>query len=431
MQTDRLERSSSTEFAAAEDLLHLQATALEAAANPIIISRRDGTIVWVNKAFEELSGYTREEALGQSTRLLKAGQQSPSFYKNMWETILSGQRWRGELVNRRKDGTVYEEEMTITPVKNGAGDVTHFIAIKLDIAERKRAEERICRLAQAVENSTELIAIANPDGRISFANHALLQATGYKDTEIIGEFFGKTLISHNNPPALDEEIRVRTLLEGGWRGECLGRRKDDSDFPVFLSTGQIKDNRGLVIGIFGIGQDITDRKHLEEQLLVSQKMEAVGRLAGGVAHDFNNLLGVIVGYSDLVLDAFPSEDPRHQQLEQIKKAGLRATSLTRQLLTFSRKQVCQPVVLDINALVTDFNKMLRRMVGEDIELANALQPGLGQIKADPGQIEQVIMNLVVNSRDAMPNGGKLIIETANIGPSGYWEGRQDDAMENG
>jgi PAS domain S-box-containing protein len=414
MQTDRLERSSSTEFAAAEDLLHLQATALEAAANPIIISRRDGTIVWVNKAFEELSGYTREEALGQSTRLLKAGQQSPSFYKNMWETILSGQRWRGELVNRRKDGTVYEEEMTITPVKNGAGDVTHFIAIKLDIAERKRAEERICRLAQAVENSTELIAIANPDGRISFANHALLQATGYKDTEIIGEFFGKTLISHNNPPALDEEIRARTILEGGWRGECLGRRKDDTDFPVFLSTGQIKDSRGLVIGIFGIGQDITDRKRLEEQLLVSQKMEAVGRLAGGVAHDFNNLLGVIVGYSDLVLDAFPSEDPRHQQLEQIKKAGLRATSLTRQLLTFSRKQVCQPVVLDINALVTDFNKMLRRMVGEDIEFTNALHQGLGQVKVDPGQIEQVIMNLVVNSRDAMPNGGKLIIETANV-----------------
>ena len=413
MQTDRLERSSSTEFSAAEDLLQLQATALEAAANPIIISRRDGTIVWVNKAFEELSGYTREEALGQSTRLLKAGQQSPSFYKNMWETILSGQRWRGELVNRRKDGTVYEEEMTITPVKNGAGDVTHFIAIKLDIAERKRAEERICRLAQAVENSTELIAIANPDGRISFANHALLQATGYKDTEIIGELFGKTLLSGNNPPALDEEIRARTILEGGWRGECLGRRKDDTDFPVFLSTGQIKDSRGLVIGIFGIGQDITDRKRLEEQLLVSQKMEAVGRLAGGVAHDFNNLLGVIVGYSDLVLDAFPSEDPRHHQLEQIKKAGLRATSLTRQLLTFSRKQVCQPVVLDINALVTDFNKMLRRMVGEDIALANALQPGLGQIKADPGQIEQVIMNLVVNSRDAMPNGGKLIIETAN------------------
>jgi PAS domain S-box-containing protein len=410
MQTDRLERRSTTELTGAEDLLQLQATALEAAANPIIISRRDGTIVWANKAFEELSGYTRDEALGQSTRLLKAGQQSPSFYKNMWETILSGQRWRGELVNRRKDGSFYEEEMTITPVKDAAGDVTHFIAIKLDIAERKRAEERICRLAQAVENSAELIAIADPDGRISFANQALLQATGYQESEIIGELFGKALISRNNPPTLDEEIRVRTIFGGGWRGECLGRRKDDTDFSVFL----IKDSQGLVIGIFGIAQDITARKRLEEQLVVSQKMEAVGLLAGGVAHDFNNLLGVIMGYSDLLLDGFPSDDLRCHQLQQIKKAGLRATSLTRQLLAFSRKQIFQPRILDLNALVTDFNKMLLRMVGEDIELVCNLKPSLGQIKADPGQIEQVIMNLVVNSRDAMPTGGKLIIETANV-----------------
>jgi two-component system cell cycle sensor histidine kinase/response regulator CckA len=182
---------------------------------------------------------------------------------------------------------------------------------------------------------------------------------------------------------------------------------------VFLSTGQIKDSQGLAIGIFGIAQDITDRKRLEEQLVVSQKMEAVGLLAGGVAHDFNNLLGVVMGYSDLVLDSFPPDDPRGHQVQQIKKAGLRATSLTRQLLAFSRKQIFQPRILDINALVTDFNKMLGRMVGEDIELVCNLKPGLGQIKADPGQIEQVIMNLVVNSRDAMPTGGKLIIETSN------------------
>jgi len=413
MQTDQVEHPSATELAGAEDMLHLQATALEAAANPIIISRRDGIIIWVNKAFEQLSGYTRGEVLGQSTSLLKSGQQSSSFYKNMWATILSGQRWRGELVNRRKDGSFYQEEMTITPVQNGAGDITHFIAIKLDITERKRTEERICRLAQVVENSAELIAIADPDGRISIANQALLQATGYQESEIIGERFGKTLISRNNPPALDEEIRARTIFTGGWRGECISRRKDNSDFPTFLSTGQIKDSQGLVIGIFGIAQDITDRKRLEEQLAVSQKMEAVGLLAGGVAHDFNNLLGVIIGYSELVLDGFPPDDPRCHQLQQVKKAGLRATSLTRQLLAFSRKQIFQPRILDINALVTDFSKMLRRMVGEDIELVSILKPGIGQIKADPGQIEQVIMNLVVNSRDAMPTGGKLIIETAN------------------
>jgi two-component system cell cycle response regulator len=147
MPADRPERPAIPELAGAEDLLQLQATALEAAANPILISRRDGTIIWVNKAFEHLSGYTKDEALGQTTSLLKSGQQSPDFFKNMWETILAGQKWRGELVNRRKDGSLYQEEMTITPVKNAAGDITHFIAIKLDITERKLAEEQIRQLA--------------------------------------------------------------------------------------------------------------------------------------------------------------------------------------------------------------------------------------------------------------------------------------------
>lgn len=414
MSTGHPEPVKATDLLGSEDLLQLQAAALQAADNPIIISRRDGTIIWVNQAFEQLSGYTRDEVIGQSTRLLKSGHQVPSFYEKLWQVILSGKRWRGELVNRRKDGTIYHEEMTITPVQDRTGEITHFIAIKLDITERKRSEERICLLAQAVENSAELIAISDPDGRISFVNHALLLATGYKENELIGELFGKLLISQNNPPGTDEEIRVRTIFSGGWRGECIARRKDDTEYPVFLSTGQIKDSDRRVIGIFGIGQDITDRKRLEGQLLASQKMEAVGRLAGGVAHDFNNLLGVIMGYSDLVLDGFPADDPRCNQLQQVKKAAVRATSLTRQLLAFSRKQVFQPKVLDLNVLVTDFNKMLGRLIGEDIEMVNILKQGLGQVKADPGQIEQVIMNLVVNARDAMPNGGKLIIETANV-----------------
>jgi two-component system cell cycle sensor histidine kinase/response regulator CckA len=291
MQTDRSSSPIDPGSSAPEDLLRLQVSALEAAANPIVISRRDGTIIWVNKAFEQLSGYSRDEAIGQTTRLLKSGLLPTSFYRTMWDTILSGQQWRGELINRRKDGTFYHEEMTITPVKSHSGEITHFIAIKLDI---------------------------------------------------------------------------------------------------------------------------TERKQLEQQLLASQKMEAVGRLAGGVAHDFNNLLQVIMGYSDLVVEAFSPPDPRSYQLQQIKKAGLKATALTRQLLAFSRKQVFQPRVLDVNALITDFHKMLHRIVGEDIELETHLKLEPGNIKADPGQVEQIIMNLVVNSRDAMPEGGKLSIETANV-----------------
>jgi CheY-like chemotaxis protein len=143
-------------------------------------------------------------------------------------------------------------------------------------------------------------------------------------------------------------------------------------------------------------------------------MEAVGRLAGGVAHDFNNLLGVIIGYSDLLLDRVSPDDPDHHHVQEIKKAGSRAASLTRQLLAFSRKQVFQPKVLDLNAVVADLNKLLHRLIGEDIELVTALRPTLGTIKMDPGQLEQVLMNLVVNARDAMPKGGKLTIATANV-----------------
>ena len=157
MSTNRLEHLANPEVTGAEDLLQLQVAALEAAANPIIICRRDGTIIWINKAFELLSGYARDEALGQNTRLLKSGQHPPSFYKELWKTVLSGQRWRGEMVNQRKDGSLYHEEMTITPVKNGNGDITHFIAIKLDITERKQAEEQIRHLA----STDSLTGLAN------------------------------------------------------------------------------------------------------------------------------------------------------------------------------------------------------------------------------------------------------------------------------
>jgi PAS domain S-box-containing protein len=164
----------------------------------------------------------------------------------------------------------------------------------------------------------------------------------------------------------------------------------------------------------GIGVDMTDRRSLEKQLQQAQKMEAVGHLAGGVAHDFNNLLGVILGYSELLLDNTAAQGPAQHQLREIKKAGERAANLTRQLLAFSRKQIVEPVVLDLNALVADMGKLLQRLIGEDIELITALAPNLGRVKADPGQLEQVVMNLAVNARDAMPRGGKLSIETANV-----------------
>jgi PAS domain S-box-containing protein len=181
----------------------------------------------------------------------------------------------------------------------------------------------------------------------------------------------------------------------------------DRGFPV-------RDEAGQVIRFQGVAVDITERKHMEEQFRQAQKMEAVGRLAGGVAHDFNNLLTIINGYSEMVLHGLESSDPARSYLEEIKKAGVQAASLTRQLLAFSRQQVLAPQVLDLNILVTDLEMMLRRLIGEDINLVLVRDSALGRVKADPGQINQIFMNLAINARDAMPQGGKLIIETSNV-----------------
>jgi two-component system cell cycle sensor histidine kinase/response regulator CckA len=187
--------------------------------------------------------------------------------------------------------------------------------------------------------------------------------------------------------------------------------KDGRTVWIEMRSRRMQED-GIIVGIQSIGRDISWRRRLEEQLLHAQKMEAVGRLAGGVAHDFNNLLGVIIGYSDLVLDKLSVDDPSRRRIELIRKAGARAAEVTRQLLAFSRKQILAPKVLDLNSIVNETATMLLRLLGEDIELITRLSSAPIRVKADPAQMEQVIMNLAVNARDAMPSGGKLILQTS-------------------
>jgi signal transduction histidine kinase/CheY-like chemotaxis protein len=189
--------------------------------------------------------------------------------------------------------------------------------------------------------------------------------------------------------------------------------KDGKTVWVESRSAVVTNEEGLPAGLRGITIDITNRKNLEEQLRQAQKMEAIGQLAGGIAHDFNNLLTVIVGYSGLAMEQFRPEDPLRHDLEEINKAGQRASSMTRQLLAFSRKQVLRLRVCDLNGIVSEMDKMLQRLIGENIRLETSLCPELGSVKADPSQLEQVIMNLAVNARDAMPYGGRLTITTAN------------------
>jgi two-component system, cell cycle sensor histidine kinase and response regulator CckA len=275
----------------AEDTVRKLWQAIEQSADLVLITDRAGVIEYVNPAFEALTGYSREEAIGQTPRLLKSGQQSPELYQELWATITSGNVFRGILANRKKSGEIFYAEKSITPVRDSEGKITHFISNDRDITERRR---------------------------------------------------------------------------------------------------------------------------LEAQLQQAQKMDAIGKLAGGVAHDFNNLLMVISSYAELMQNSLAPEHPLRRNVQEIMTASRRAADLTRQLLAFGRKQMQSLQFLSLNGIILEINKMLPHLLREDIQIVFVPGEHLGRVKADRVQIEQVVMNLAANARDAMPDGGKLTIETASV-----------------
>ncbi|MEW6365215.1 MAG: PAS domain S-box protein [Acidobacteriota bacterium] len=292
----------------------------------------------------------------------------------------------------------------------------HELAVIIeDATERKRAETELReseeRYRTLVELSPDAIVV-HAEGKVVFVNSACMKMFGVRSPD---EAVGKPVIGFVHPD-------YRELVLGRMRQMIVERKKvpvaeekflrlDGTPFDVEVAAEPLTLHGRPAVQL--VIRDVTSRKQLEEQLRQSQKMEAVGRLAGGVAHDFNNLLTAITGYSDLLLMRVSHNDPGRRYAEEIKRAGERASSLTRQLLAYSRKQVLQMRDIDLNSVVADMDKMLRRLIGEDIELETILEPALGLAKADPGQIEQVILNLAINARDAMPDGGTLRIETAN------------------
>jgi PAS domain S-box-containing protein len=275
----------------AEHSLRKLSRAVEQSADSIMITDLDGIIEYVNPAFEALTGYSRDEVCGRTPRILKSGEQGPEVYHSIWKTILAGNIYRGILVNRKKNGELYYVEQSISPVRDGEGQITHFISN---------------------------------------------------------------------------------------------------------------------------GRDLTERLRLEAQLVQSQKMDAIGNLAGGVAHDFNNLLTIITSYAELALDTVPHDSPLESKIQEILLAARKAAELTRQLLAFSRKQPQALRVADLNQVIAQIANTLPRLIGEDIEFTFTRGEGLGRVRVDPLQIEQILMNLASNARDAMPQGGHLRIETTDV-----------------
>jgi two-component system cell cycle sensor histidine kinase/response regulator CckA len=310
---------------------------------------------------------------------------------------------------RRKDGSKVWllGGANLVDGKGGARTVNEETFV--DITEGKNAEETFRKAFNA--NPEPITIAAFPEGRFIDVNDSFLRVTGYAREEVIGRT-SKELNFWARPE--DRVTFVEKLkTQGSVRDLEITFRTKSGEIREAVDSAETIDVGGQECAI-AIFRDVTERKSLEKQLRQTQKMEAVGQLSGGIAHDFNNLLGVIIGYSEILEQRLPPDDPLLKECLQIKKAGQSAASLTRQLLAFSRQQVLDPKVLDLNGIVLNVQKMLRRLIGEHIELKTNLDPALGCVKADQSQIEQVILNLAVNARDAMPQGGKLLIETAKV-----------------
>ena len=376
----------------------------------------DGGILECNEAFARMLGY--------SSSAEACSLKSPQFYYNPSDRdeILARLREQKalsqqEICFRRKDGSPVWILANLNLVESTELDgAPTIVGTTVDISERKQSKEALResqqRFAAFMRHLPGVAFMKNRQGQYVFYNEA---AQGLFHTDP-GDFLGKT--DHEVWPKeyanrfVENDLEVSRSKKLAESVEPIPHKHGVHHWLIYRFP--ILDENDEVQFIGGVGIDITERRQLEDQLRQSQKMEAVGRLAGGVAHDFNNLLTVISGYGHMILRDLPGEDPLHGCIEEVLKAASRATSLTNQLLAFSRRQVIQPKVLDLNAHVANMDRMLRRVIGEHIELETVLSPGLGSVRADAGQLEQVIINLAVNARDAMPEGGKLSIRTSNV-----------------
>ncbi|MEX2272613.1 MAG: PAS domain S-box protein [Vicinamibacterales bacterium] len=397
---------------------------IDAALDAVITMDEHGLITAWNPQAEKIFGWSREEAIGRAlsstiipSSLRAAHERGLRHYLATGEGPVLGRRI--EVTAQHRDGREFPVELAISPMPSAGRPA--FCGFVRDITERKRAEDdlrqRTVYLNTLVEHSPIAIIGRDSSFRVELLNPAFERLFLYDRSEIIG----RDLDAMIAPPDDAHRAEAADVTRRVRNGETVHittvrHRKDGTPVDVEI-YGVPLIEKGRLIGTYALYHDITRQRQLEAQLLHSQKIEAVGTLAGGIAHDFNNLLTTILGYSDLLLNTVDAQSPLRRDLEEIHKAGQRAESLTTQLLAFSRKQLAVLKVLDVADVVGDMDNMIRRLVGHDIQVVTVAGQG-GRVKADRGQLEQVLMNLIVNARDAMPHGGALTIEvgTADVQP---------------
>ncbi len=399
----------------AERQILFQASLLDQVRNGIIATDADGKIIYWNKFAETLFQWKAEEVRGKNMREIIGSGKDNDMAEQISIQLDKTGYWEGELEVRRRDGDIFPVYVVNSVINNGISE--GIVGISIDITERKRAEDALreseTRFRMLADTVPVLIWLCGPDNHRTYFNKVWLEFTGRTMKEETGRGWVEGIHPADRQDYLDiinSNFEAREPYQSEYR-----LRRFDGEYRLVLATGVPRFTPGgEFAGYVGSCIDITERKQLEEQLRQAQKMEAIGRLAGGVAHDFNNLLTAIIGYSQILIERFIKNGWESKEIEEIEKSGRRAATLTSQLLAFSRRQALQPKMLSLNTVVADMENILRRVIGEDIDLLTILKPELHYVKADPGQMEQIIMNLAVNARDAMAEGGKLVIETGNV-----------------
>jgi len=408
----------------------LSTSVVEAIPDAVAAVNQQGVIIQVNSQAESLFGYTRRELIGQKIEILVPERQRSrhDLHREQFHRQPKIRRMGSglDLYGRRRDGSEFPVEISLSPVASADGVIV-WSAIR-DISDRKRIEEELrraneeldkrksrelrdyqTRVALIVDSSQDAIIGKNLDGMVTHWNKGAEQMYGYTAAEIIG----KPVSTLAPPERADEIPEILRKIRHGKRVdyfESVRITKDKRKLNVSISISPVYDAEGVIVGASTIARNITAQKKVEEQLRQSQKMEAIGRLAGGVAHDFNNLLGIVTACSELLRNKVDAEGV--ELIENIREAAKRGASLTRQLLAFSRRQPVQTQVLDLNDRLKQVSKLLTPLMGDDVEILHLARSENAIVEVDPGQLDQIVVNLAVNARDAMPRGGRLIIETA-------------------
>jgi len=368
----------------------------------VVVLDMQNIVLELNPAAERLVGHTASDAVGRPVDQVW----------DDWQDQVRQIQDRGE-VTLGQEGAQRVYDVHVSSLSGWRDRPVGQVIVLHDVTEHKLAEDAVRRAerekALLLDSISELVTYQDSDLRIVWTNRAASESAGPSSSELVGHKCYQAWQGREAPCA---ECPVIKAMDSG---QSQHARMTAPDGRVLSVRGYpVRDECGEIVGAVEVVSDISEREGLEQQLVQAQKMEAVGRLAGGVAHDFNNLLTAITGYTDLLLCDPGVTESMRADLREVEKAASRAATLTRQLLAFARKQMLQPRILDLNVLVGDLAKLIRRLIGEDIALTMTLDPALGSVEADPGQIEQVIMNLVVNARDAMPHGGELVIKTTNV-----------------